>query len=329
MPVDAVFEPMIAPEPALLPLPFDAFEVSTVAGSAATSPSSSRSHASHTEAPYVVAIAEHESHRSTAPAASAEVRERHPVEVERAARDGSETTLQGPGVTLGGGTTAPAAIGLGLGAPNPFLAREEAPNPASSARAAVHENVLREPARLREQEIGLGPEGPVLQALGRATTTSSAPVHGRAVVLAVADRTGVIVSVEVVDCDGSRSGWTQAADLARATLGGQKLRLPSTAAGAELRIEITSDWKIPSGHDTGTDVTLLSLETQKGNGKDCTKVAILDVLPKKKLLKLSKDLEISVVTVDADAISISGDPANSGAKPRRIVHTRLLAAKML
>jgi hypothetical protein len=327
MPVDAVFEPKIAPEPTLHPLPFDAFEVSTVASSAATSRFAS--HAMHTEPRYVVAIAERESRRSTAPAPSAEVRERRPVDVERPVPDASDTTLQRPGVTLGGGTTTPPSIGLGLGTPNPFLAREEPPNRASSSRTAVHENVLREPARLREQEIGLGPEGPVLQALGRATTTSSAPVHGRAVFLAVADRTGVIVSVDVLECDGARSGWAHAADLARAALNGQKLRLPSTASGAELRIEITSDWKIPSGHDTGTDVSVLGMTTQKGDGKDCTKVAILDVLPKRKQLKLSKDLEISVVTIEGDAISISGDAANSGAKPRRIVHTRLLASKML
>lgn len=250
------------------------------------------------------------------------------------------------GVTMGAPVAA-GAIGLGLGAPNPFVTRnalvdrvevgptrrrEEgpylpAPTIIEAKRAA--DNVLREPARQREREIGLGPEGPVLKALGSAASATTAPVQGRAVFVAVADGTGIVLGIDVVECDGARSGWTQAAQLARAGLAGTKLRMPSTATRAEMRVEVTSAWKIPSGHDPGTDVSVFGVQTSKGDGKQSSSVAVMDVFPKVRTVELSKDLKVTVVVVDPDVIAIKGDSTNAGAKPRRIVQARLLDSKFM
>lgn len=254
------------------------------------------------------------------------------------------------GVTLGGAPVTPGAIGLELGAPNRFAgsaaeapgasgagegsrderdARGMKPRTTAETKAAV-EAALREPARARERELGLGPEGPVLKALGEATEASAAPVTGRAVFVAVADRTGMIVGIDVVDCDGGRNGWAEAAELARAALKGKKLRVPSTATGAEMRIEITSAWKLPSGHDPGADVTVFGAPVAKGEGKQSTKVAILDPIPKLRadVIEVMPGLKIPVVSVNIDILSVQGDPANIGSKPRRIVHTRLIDSKV-
>lgn len=260
--------------------------------------------------------------------------------------EATEGTAPFAGVTMGGRVGVPS-IGIGLGGPNTFVANDVPadhatggaaraptegtflPPPTAAEAKRTAENLLREPARRREREVGLGPEGPVLQALGSATTASSAPVQGRAVFLAVADGTGMVVGIDVVECDGARSGWTDAAKLARADLRGKKLRLPSSASRAEMRVEVKSAWKVPSGHDTGTDVTVFGVQTQKGNGKNSPKVAVIDVLPKVRVVQLSRDLKVPVVIVDPDLISISGDSSNTDAKPRRIVQARLLDSKVL
>jgi len=255
-----------------------------------------------------------------------------------------ESTAPFRGVTMGAPSASPPhALGLELGAPNRFATGEGAaaslpaagerpasdrPRTAAETKQAV-EAALREPARKRERELGLGPEGPVLAALGEGAAASASPVQGRAVFLAIADATGMIVGIDVVECDGARAGWAQAAELARTALKGKKLRLPSTAKRAEMRIEVTSAWKLPSGHDPGADVTLFGLPVAKGEGKQSTKVSILDPIPKIRVVELAPDIKVPILSVNADIISVAGDSANIGAKPRRIVHTRLIDSKVL
>jgi hypothetical protein len=104
--------------------------------------------------------------------------------------------------------------------------------------------------------------------------------------------------------------------------------MPSTASRAEMRVEVTSAWKVPSGHDTGTDVSVFGVQTQKGNGKTSSKVAVLDLL-KVRVVELARDLKVPIPQIDPDLISVKGDSANSGAKPRRIIQARLLDSKVL
>jgi hypothetical protein len=169
----------------------------------------------------------------------------------------------------------------------------------------------------------------VLAALGEATSASTAPVSGRAVFLAVADATGTIVGIDVVECDGGRAGWAATAELARAALKGKKLRLPSTARRAEMRIEITSASKMPSGHDPGADVTLFGLPVAKGEGKQSTKVSVLDPIPKIRMVELAPGLSVPIPQIEVNVLAVQGDPADIGAKARRVVHTRLIESKVL
>jgi hypothetical protein len=221
---------------------------------------------------------------------------------------------------------APPHIGLALDGPNAFVtsaARGEGPggppaattSPGDRPRTAAEakraaQAMLRGTGQQRDRELGLGPEGPVLHALGDATMASFAPVKGRAVFRAIADGTGMIVGIEVVSCDGSRDGWANAAELAREALKGKKLRMPSTATHAEMRIEIVSEMKMPSGHDPGVDVSVLGVPITKGEGKQATQVRILDPL-------------------SLSFLAGSADPVDIAAKPRRVVHTRLLDTEML
>jgi len=216
------------------------------------------------------------------------------------------------GLALGGQNTFVTSAARGEAANGPPAATSSPgagpPTAAESKRRA--DAVLRGTGQARDRELGLGPEGPVLHALGDATMASFAPVKGRAVFRAVTDGTGMIVGIEVLSCDGGRDGWVNAAELAREALKGKKLRLPSAATHAEMRIEIVSEMKMPSGHDPGVDVSVLGLPITKGDGPQSTQVRILDPL-------------------SLSFLAGTADPSDIGAKPRRVVHTRILETKVL
>lgn len=219
-------------------------------------------------------------------------------------------------------------LGIAGGA-NPFLPRSEQAVALAESKRAV-DRALKDPARERETELGLGPEGPVLTALGEATARSTAPVRGRAVFVATADENGVF-ALELHDAEGSRAGWDDARGLALAALKGKKLRLPAGATRAVMRIEVRSDWKLPSGHDPGTNVNVFHVPVGKGETKDSAAVNILDPIPKLRVVELpiTKDVKLPIVSVQLDIFSTNVDPADLGAKPRRVVHAHAIDTQVM
>lgn len=216
---------------------------------------------------------------------------------------------------------ATGAAGEGTGTPTPDVDRAAA---ASRALALS----LRSAAREREHELGLGPEGPVLTALRSATSATTAPVTGRAVFVARANHDGLVTLLELLSCDGAREGWTAAATEAFRALQSKKLRIPSYAKLAEMTIAVSSGWKMPNGHDPGTDVTAMQVPVARGaSGKNGTTMDILNV--KIDRVRLNRDLTIPVPATRLDVVATNGDSSNLGAKPRRIVHTELLDVKLL
>ncbi len=249
-----------------------------------------------------------------------------------------------PAGPAGGAPHSLASIGVGK---NPFLpgrndvdpgagsAKAAAPSPPpgadmADAKARV-EASLRASAREREAEIGLGPEGPVREALGAAMYESNAPVIGRVVFAVSADAQGHVLSVETVSADRTLADYAGMLAIARRKLGRATLRLPSTAKGARLRVEVTSAWKLPSGHDPGIDLSLFGQSFKKGEGKTATRV---EVLPLPKVICTEVDesksgVKMPTCVLSAPILATDGDPADIGAKPRRIVGTKVIERTVL
>jgi hypothetical protein len=231
---------------------------------------------------------------------------------------------------------------IGLRGSNPFLARGALPDvpsdatpgrePTQAEQAAAAKKRVQASIRAAGQEhdraLGLGPEGPVLSALGSATSRSTAPVTGRAIFLAIANGAGEVVGISVLECDGAHSDWAGAAQIALGDLKGKKLRMPSSASRAEMKIEVTSAWKMPNGQDPGTEVSVLGAPVTKGEGKNSTKVTILDPIPKIHMTEIVPGVVVPVPEVNITIFGTNGDPSNIGASPRRIVHTRLIASNV-
>jgi len=232
-------------------------------------------------------------------------------------------------VTLPRMTNESPDLALGGVGANPFLPKSEAAVALAESKRGV-DRALKDPARERETSLGLGPEGPVLTALVEATARSTAPVRGKAVFVATADESGVF-GIELRDAEGSRAGWDDARTIALAALKGKKLRLPAGATRAVMRIEVKSDWKLPSGHDPNPEVTLFHVPLKKGETKESAKVSILDPIPKLRVVELQIDQNTKVpfVSLQIDLFSTNMDPTDIGAKPRRVVHSHLLDSQVM
>jgi hypothetical protein len=228
----------------------------------------------------------------------------------------------------------PGLEGLGIGRTNPllgaFVSRDAGAGDGESERQAEAKQrvlaALNAPLDAKDRDLGLGPDGPVLAALGRAVSESRSPVKGKAVFLARVDEHGHVFAVEVADSNSPRSEWEEAARLAATALAKEKVRLRPGARGAELRIEVSSAWKLPSGHDPGVNVTVAGIPVAKGEGKDSSQVRVLDVLPKLEPVELVPGTKIMIPTVTFTLLAGSFDASNIGATARRVMHTRLVGS---
>ncbi|AKV04222.1 hypothetical protein AKJ09_10885 [Labilithrix luteola] len=207
---------------------------------------------------------------------------------------------------------------VGVDGTNPFLAPgalagvepERKGGGSRSAESERAREMLKGSGRARDLSLGLGSEGPVLRALGDATSASLAPVKGRAVFVVDTNGSGEVVSVDVGDTNGDRPGWIDAARIALEALKGKKLVMRGGPSATRLHVEVVSAWKMPSGTDTGLDVDILGMPIKKGDGPSSPRISLLD--PK-----------------TGTIVAGFGDLSDIGAKARRIVHTRVLDATPL
>ncbi|HVH41284.1 MAG TPA: hypothetical protein VM925_03045, partial [Labilithrix sp.] len=211
---------------------------------------------------------------------------------------------------------------------NPFLARgalPEPPGPPSGTSAgerpvpprsiadsqrAVNRS-LKESMQARIDK-GIGPEGPVLHALHDATYGGFAPLVGSATFLAIVDANGLVVDLRLVrshprgkDAD---HGWEETRERAAEALATKKLALRG-AGGAELRIEVESDLRFPSGR-RATSFPVQPTFSQ-------SRIDLPQSLPN---AGLPGDSTVSYTIGTFDLTDL-------GATPRRVVHTRLVASR--
>lgn len=220
----------------------------------------------------------------------------------------------------------PGRFDAATGTPGPSTPPSDGPSAKERVEAS-----LRESARAREAELGLGPDGPVRAALAEAMYASDAPVNGMVRFSVVADGRGHVLSVEAISGDRGLSAYRSMETLARKKLASAVLRLPSTAKGARLEVVVTSAWKLPSGHDPGAKISLFGQDLTKGGGKAATQIA---VLPLPKVVCVSADdpkneLKLPLCGISAPLVATDGDPADIGAKPRRIVSTKVASSLVL
>lgn len=177
---------------------------------------------------------------------------------------------------------------LGIGGRNPFLPRAEEKEPANGPNTPAA-RAMRGTGGAHDREIGLGPEGPAIAALSAATTSSIAPLRGRASFVVRAGGDGLVFAVDLVDSEGG-SGWADAGRIALQALRGKKMRVPKGANGLAMHIEVRSEMKLPNGENG-------PLGVRSGENK-MPEMTIPDI-------------------------------SNLGSRPRRVVHARATGTEVL
>jgi hypothetical protein len=131
---------------------------------------------------------------------------------------------------------------------------KQASDRAAIAKANANA-ALRSVLSAQDQDLGLGPGGPVATAIHDAVPRSLAPLRGRALLRARLDGGGSVVAIDVLDAVGARAEWLDAARLALGALKGTVIRMPKGARSGEVRVEVSSAVRLASGRSVGADPT--------------------------------------------------------------------------
>ena len=281
----------------------------------------------------------------------------HPAEP-RLSHEGSDNpapapTLESVGVAdagsrkpAAGDSTARAPLTLeqlGVGAHNSFtlalpLSKPAAAIPPAPPLAARARETRREQGRssfqgsmateiaLAEQSRGLGPEGPVLVELERLTSAENVALNSTALFRCTVDAGGKLQKVALLQSSSDPVPWRRVAQGVQAALARRALRIPRTGYGMSFRLRVSSRVQLPSGADPGLATSILNIPITKGDGPKSARIEILNILPKltpsEVVLPSGQKLHAVELRL-GNLLSITGDPADIGSRPRRMVHAHL------
>lgn len=202
---------------------------------------------------------------------------------------------------------------LGVGDGNPFVR----PGDPAVARAEKAARVKRRLDRALAQGLmtqdtasGRGAGSPVIRSLEAAVYASTAPLNGTASFIFVIDGNGKLLSSTLGEASGNREAWGRVARQTALAFAQRKLPVPP-GKSVRLTVAVSSHLELPSGADPGVAVDLLGIPLKEGGGKRSAKVDLLN--PRNPLAPLS----------------LVGDPADIGAKARRMVHAHVVSEELL
>jgi len=196
----------------------------------------------------------------------------------------------------------------------------EAESQIHASESALRASITR-PLAEYDRDIGLGPEGPVIEDLLKGVYASAINLKGKVTFRASFDAHGRIVSLAVLSCDGERSLWEELGNKVKSELEGKEGR--RTSEGYESDIEVVTSLKLPSGADPGAEVSVFGFSLKDGGGPEATKIAILPLKPELATLTIG-DTKVVVPVVMFTLLRMQGDLSDIGANPRRVVHARVV-----
>jgi hypothetical protein len=255
----------------------------------------------------------------------------------RVARSSSKKSVTGGVGEASGDEGTSVLISGGDGMSRPFgsihggfgsMASNDAPVPDMKSDTPTlsekHTRDLRDALYERDKSLGLGADGPVIQALETSAQASTAPVNGRAVFDIVVGSDGIVTSLTVSE---GGIAWSGVAKDALDAVRGKKARIPASAKnGVAMRIEVDSRVLLPSGHSPTTAIDIAGIPITKGDDKS-TKVSILK--PQIFTAPLDPEGKIQIPMASFTIIGTNGDPADIGARPRRVIHSKVLEQHVL
>lgn len=177
------------------------------------------------------------------------------------------------------------------------------------------------PLAERDRDLGLGPEGPVIEDLLRSVYASAMNLNGKVTYRASFDADGRLTSISVLQCDGNRTDWEAIGTKVKSKLGDKEGR--HTVDGYESDIEVETALKNPSGTDPGAEVSLFGFTLKDGGGPQATKIAILPLKPTLQTVEFG-DTKLQVPVVMFTVFAAAGDLSDIGSLSHRVVHARVV-----
>jgi hypothetical protein len=231
-------------------------------------------------------------------------------------------------VTDAGPPRATATLSLeamGMGGRNRFLGgnanTDEVATDRERAEARVTHAML-QPLAERDGALGLGPEGPFLAAMQSSVYGSHLPLRGQATIDLEFESGGGLRTATLVSSDAAADDWAEVLAQARAQTA---RREGSRGRGQRVRIAVSTDKLIPSGRHPGVAVDVLGVPLKQGEGPKSTKVSVLG--PPKVVMVDAGGVALPMLVVPL--AELDADPADLGAAPRRVVHTRVISRQVL
>jgi hypothetical protein len=225
---------------------------------------------------------------------------------------------------------------LGVGAFNPFLGddltkpgagvEERGAEGAAAASGRKLEQSIETALARRDQQLGLGPEGPVVAAVETLVMQSTTAPNSEATLFVRTDAEGKVVHTELRVASSDGPEWERIArELAR-TLGDKRMRVPRGSHGVSFQLKVTSKEQLPSGAAPGLEINVLGATLKRGRGDNATKISILEpkiTTQKVPLLHDPLQREVDALVVSLAPFALRGDPVDIGAPARRVVRAHL------
>lgn len=225
--------------------------------------------------------------------------------------EGLVVVAEGDGIPLGGdihGFALPSGESVKT---------QEQKSPAPTNLSERTRTMLRDALYDRDKELGMGAEGPVLQALETATYGSA--LTGTAIFDITIGPDGIVASI-----DTNSAEWKNVAESAK--LAAKKARVPASAKGVAIRIQITSQVLLPSGHSPTAKVDALGIPLTKGGDDKSPRVSILNPVPKIVQVPVDREgkMNVPVPIVQFEILNTNVDPTDLTPRPRQVVNAKVL-----
>ena len=238
--------------------------------------------------------------------------EEAPDDASGPATDDAVEATQPPLAAVSSAAAPPLSLAqLGVDGANPFLDRGD----PETARAAKATRVKRRLDHALAQGLtdsdvaqGRGAGGPVLRSLEAAVYASNVPLNSSASFIFTIDSAGKLVSSALGSGGTDREAWARVARQTAQAFAARRLSVPK-GKGVKLTVAVTSHLELPSGADPGVELSIQGVPVKKGGGPRSTR------------------LDLSIFPFPA--ASLAGDPADVGARARRMVHAHVVSEEVL
>jgi hypothetical protein len=216
---------------------------------------------------------------------------------------------------------------LGIGETNPFLEVPAAPRSSKKSAQARLQRSLTQALVARDNDLGVGPAGPILTAIHQISLRELRAVNTVATLVAEVDSRGNLTDLTVAEVNADRKSWETVAKQTLEKLRGTKLLANAGRHRTRLTLRVESREQLPSGAAPGPKVTLFGQTLKEGGGDRAHHIEIFKPELKLEMVEVpgpdGKPMKIPDIRFMIVPFKAPFEPADWGQRGQRVVSTRV------